>query len=122
MLERRAHAFTLPFVVAMVVCWLPALLAHDAVRAAAALFPLAETAQPYFVPEHALQLYLWTPLVVLSACILFLSPGLFLALALGGAKDIGSWILYALALSTVVLSAAAALVQAVIGSPLRGPA
>ncbi len=73
-----------------------------------ALFPLAETAHPYFVPQQAVLLYLCTPLVVASAGLLFLGTGLFLALARGGGKDVPTWVLSALALSTVVLSVAPA--------------
>jgi hypothetical protein len=107
---------------AIAVAWLPALLGADAVRSVAALFPLASLPQPYFVPEHAWLLYIWTPIVVASACILFLSPGLFLALALGAAKSVGEWVLSALALSIVVVSLAAGIVQWLMASPLQGSA
>jgi hypothetical protein len=100
--------------------WIPALAGRGAVAAAAARFPLAESAHPYFAAGEAGLLYLWTPLVVASACLLLLSPGLFLALALDAAPTAGRWVLSALALSLIGVSAAAGLVQSLAGSPLRG--
>jgi hypothetical protein len=109
----------LRLVVMITLSWLPALLAPNAVRSAAALYPLAISANPYFVPDHAWTLYLWVPLVVASACLFFLSPGLFLSLALNAAKGVGYWVVSGLALSLVVLSAATGIVQWVMGNPLR---
>ncbi len=106
----------------VVVAWLPALVGHDAVQSAAALFPLAESPHPYFVPGHAGLLYLWTPLVVASACLLFLSPGLFLALAFDAPQSIGESVVYALPLSMIAISSVAGVVQAMMGSPLCGGA
>jgi len=77
--ERRRDA--LRMLIVFVAAWIPAVARSDAVGKAAALFPLADSAHPYFVPAHAWTLYLWTPVVVMSACLLFLSPGLFLSLA-----------------------------------------
>jgi hypothetical protein len=104
------------------VAWLPALFGHDAVQSAAARFALANSANPYFVPDQAWILYIWTPLVVASACLLFLSPGLFLSLALNAATGVGRWVLTGFALSLVILSVAAAAVQWIVGSPLLGSA
>ncbi|HEY7317474.1 MAG TPA: hypothetical protein VIE89_07860 [Candidatus Binatia bacterium] len=104
----------------LVVGGLPALIGRNALQSAAALFPLAESAHPYFVPSHAGLLYFWTPLVAMSACLLFLTPGLLLSLALDAAKGVGQWVLSALALSLVTISSAAAIVQSLMGTPLRG--
>jgi len=100
--------------------WLPVLIGRSVVPDAAALFPLAQLRQPYFIPEHALLLYLRAPLVIGSACVLFLSPGLYLALVLRGANTAGQWILSALGLSLVVVSTSTAVLQWIIGTPLRG--
>ncbi len=99
---------------------LPALIDPAAVARAAALEALATDEHPYFVAAHFGLLYLWAPLVALSACLLFLLPGLLLAWAFGAAADLGRWILHGLALSLVVVSAAAALVQGVMGHALTG--
>jgi len=109
----------LRLVVMITLSWLPALLAPNAVRSAAALYPLAISANPYFVPDHAWTLYLWVPLVVASACLFFLSPGLFLSLALNAAKGVGYWVVSGLALSLVVLGAVTGIVQWIMGNPLR---
>ncbi len=101
------------------VAWLPALIGSDAVRSAAMLFPLANSINPYFAPEHAWTLYLWAPLVAASACLLFLSPGLFLSIALNSAQSVGHWILSGFALSLVVVSVATGISQWVMGAPLR---
>jgi len=104
---------------AIVLAWLPALLGRGAVRSAASLFPLADSANPYFVAAHAGILYVWAPLVVASACILFLSPGWFLSLALDTAKGAGEWLLHGFTLSLLVVSASAGVVQWLSGQPLR---
>lgn len=101
------------------VAWLPALITPDVVRSAAALFPLANSTNPYFVPGHAWTLYLWAPVVVASACLLFLSPGLFLSIAVNSAHSIGHWILSGLALSLIVISVVTGIVQWIMGNPLR---
>jgi hypothetical protein len=94
-------------------CWLPVLLLRDTIADVAALHELARTAQAYFVPEHAFLLYVQSPLVVLSACVLLMTPGLVAALALGRARSVDDWVLHGFALSLVGISLAAAGAQAV---------
>jgi len=100
--------------------WLPVLLAHDTVRAVAALAPLANSASAYFVPRHAALLYVATPLVVASGCLLFLSPGLVLSLAFNVRGGPARWLLSGFGLSLVVVSGTTAVMQAALGRPLRG--
>lgn len=97
---------------------LPALLDRGAVAQAAALYQLAESAHPYWVRSHAFLLYVRVPAVAISACLLFLSPGLFLALAVGMAGTMAVWVLAGFMLSTVTVSVAVAAVQSAMGSPL----
>ncbi len=104
----------------LVLAWLPGIIGSRAVGNAAALYPLAESANPYFVPAHAGLLYLWSPLVVASACILFLSPGLLFSLAVNGAKGPERWVLTGFASSLILVSFSAAVVQAILGRPLQG--
>ncbi len=99
---------------------LPATFGFGAVADAAALYALAESSNPYFQPHHAFLLYAWTPLVAQSACVMLLAPGLLLAMALGAPVAVGQWVVYGFALSVVIVSAAAGLTQAAIGSPLVG--
>lgn len=98
----------------------PVLAGGDAVRSSAALFQLAEGAHPYFVAGHAALLYLWAPLVVASACLLVLAPGLLLALAFDSAPRPATWVLHGLGLSLPVVSAAAWVAERIAGQPLRG--
>ncbi|MCP4357713.1 MAG: hypothetical protein GY796_06825 [Chloroflexi bacterium] len=105
-----------------VLAWLPLLLGRSAISSAAGLFYLAEGTSPYFVPSHTALLYVWAPLVSLSACVLLLSPGLFLTLAVNKAKTAGQWIAYGLAVSIVVVSLVASLGQALGGQSLTGGA
>lgn len=97
----RATALTLAALSA------PALLDPGALERAGAHWRLAEAAQPYWPGALALELWLWAPLVALSACALFLAPGLALAAACGAASGLGRWLMCALAASLVSVSALA---------------
>ena len=97
---------------------LPAFLDWGAIGDAAALYPLAGTSHPYWVPSHAVLLYLRAPAVILSACILLLTPGLLLALAGGVARSMAGWVLAGFMISIVVVSTAAGIVQGLIRTPL----
>jgi hypothetical protein len=100
--------------------WVHVLMDYTVVREVAGLYQLADSANPYFVALHAWTLYVRLPLLVMSTCVLFLSPGLFLSLALGSGRGFGHWLLKSFALSLVVVSAVAGIVQWVIGNPLQG--
>ena len=95
----------------LVGCWMPVLLLRDAIPRAAFLHALARGASPYFVPEHALLLYVLFPLVFLSACVLLLSPGLLAAMVLGRARTVDEWMVHGFAASLVIISVATAVVQ-----------
>jgi hypothetical protein len=103
-----------------VALWLPVLLDAGAVRSAVAHWPVALTGNAYVSADHWWVLYVRTPLVVISGSLLLLSPGLFLALAFNRAHSIAAWVVSALAMSLVVVSLAAGLVQAARGAPLHG--
>jgi len=106
----------------IVLCWIPVLVGAGAIADATALYALADGANPYFVPAHGLLLYVWSPLVVASACVLLLSPGLFLSIALNAARSVALWIVTAMASSLVLVSVAAQAVQGAMGRPLLGSA
>ena len=103
----------------LIIAWLPALIGGDTVGSTANLFQDG-AANPCFVPGHFFQLYIWSPLIVLSSFVLFVSPGLILALASGAVKTVGKWLIYGYAASLFATSFAAGLVQWIIGTPLRG--
>jgi len=92
---------------ALVALAAPALVDPDALQRASESWRLAESAQPYWPGERLLELWLWTPLVALSACALFLAPGLAIAAACGAATGLGRWLMCALAASLVSVSALA---------------
>jgi hypothetical protein len=102
------------------VAWIPVLIGRGVIQSVSSLHAYAASGHPYFVPEHALALYFWSPLVVASACIFLLTPGLLLALALNRGQSVGNWVLYGFALSIAVDSAAAGVVQTLVDGPLLG--
>jgi hypothetical protein len=99
---------------------LPAILLNGVVATATGFHPLAEGPRPYFVPAHAGLLYFLVPLVVVSASVLFLAPGLLLSLAMGRGETAAQWLLSALAISLVGVSGVAGLVTGIAGSPVTG--
>ncbi len=99
---------------------LPALLAAQAGHAVWSLFDQVDPAAPYFSGLAPGLLYVALPLVVLSSLVLVMTPGLLLAAALGRPDSPEEWLLKGFALSVVVLGAATAAVQAVLGRPLVG--
>jgi len=107
---------------ALALCALPVFIDPGAVARVNSLLPLAFSANPYFAPAHGLLLYGWSPLVVVSGCILLLAPGLMLALAFGAGRTAAQWVLAASGLSLAVVSLAATLLQLLIAAPLQGPA
>lgn len=99
---------------------IPAVIGTGAVADAAALWRLGGAAHPYFIAGEALRLYLWLPMVVVSACALFLAPGLVTVQALRAANNFGDWVLRGFAVSIVLVSAAATVVQSVVQQPVTG--
>ncbi|HEC26441.1 MAG TPA: hypothetical protein ENI67_03430 [Gammaproteobacteria bacterium] len=104
----------------MVLTWLPALIGAQLVRDVVLLYPLGNSANPYFIPQHGLLLYVGAPMVVISSCAFLLSPGLLFALAFNGGISIGRWMVSGFALSTVMVSITAGVVQSVMDVPLTG--
>ncbi len=108
--------------VILAVAALPAVFDSGAIGAASALHKLAHESNPYFVPGQAWLLYVRAPLAAISAFLLVLSPGLMCALALRGNERFERWLLTGFGFSLVLVSVATALVQELLGSPLRGGA
>jgi hypothetical protein len=95
--------------------WLPLLIGRAAITEAAGLVDLASAPHPYFIPSHALLLYLWTPLVALSGGVALLTPGLLLTWS-SRREGFAVWLMRALAISLLsvsVLASASALAAGV---------
>lgn len=99
---------------------LPSLWGNSVIGAASELYASAFLPNPYWVPGHFWTLYVACPIVALSACLLFLSPGLLLALAWNLSRTAAEWCLYGFGLSLLVVSLAAGLAQQISGSAPRG--
>ncbi len=118
--ETVTPARFLRLAVTIVLLSLPGVLLHGVVAQAAALHPVVDGTHRYFVPAHSGLVYFLVPLAVGSAGVLFLAPGLFLALAWGRAPSVASWLLTALAISLLLVSAVAGLATAIAGGPVTG--
>ncbi|MBM3989010.1 MAG: hypothetical protein FJ294_13760 [Planctomycetes bacterium] len=105
--ERASTPHALRALAALAALAAPALVDPDALQRASESWRLAENAQPYWPGERVLESWLWTPLVALGACTLFLAPGLAIAAACGAATGLGRWLMCALAASLTSVSALA---------------
>ena len=98
----------------------PAFLDPGALARAASLWELAEQPMPYWAGGAAGLLYLWVPIVAVSACVLFMVPGLLLAAAYGRPRSLVTWIVDGLACSLVAISLTAMVADRVFGGAVRG--
>lgn len=89
-------------------------------RAVLALWDLGARPNPYWIPDHALALYVVTPLTALATVVFFLAPGLILAATYGRDKRLAAWLVAGLAISLVVLTTVTAAFQTASGIVLRG--
>jgi hypothetical protein len=105
--------------IALVLLSIPAFLEVHTIQAAVSL-PVAASGNLYFLPQYAGLLYFKAPFAVISTLVLFLSPGLLAALALGKAKSVGQWVVYGFTVSLILVSVSAAILQGLIKAPLRG--
>lgn len=121
MRERPARPRLMPLIVVLLLGALPSVLFGASVmEGAAGLHELAYGPNPYFIPGHALMLYILAPLVALSGFALLLGPGLMLALALGRGRTIAVWMINGFALSLAIITLGAMLVQTILAEPLKG--
>jgi hypothetical protein len=109
----------------LMVLSLPALVLPGAVGDAAAIYGTIDGAHPYrSALSSAGLVFVLFPLVTFAATVLFLSPGLLLAIALGRTRHVAEWIVSGLLLSIVSLGTMTSVVHA-IGGPapaIRGRA
>ena len=83
---------------------------------------LADGPSPYFIAGDALFLYVWVPLVTLSASALLVAPGLLLALGIAAPDErFEHWLLKGFTVSLFGVPAIAAVVQAISGLSVMGP-
>lgn len=75
---------------------------------------------PYFLPAHALRLYLVTPAAALATSLLFLGPGLILSAVFGREKHAAFWLLSALGTAILVHVGATTLFQLATGIVAKG--
>ncbi len=108
--------------VLLALSWVPILLGTGAIASAGELYAVIEVGNPYLVPRHALLLYVWIPVVVLSSFSLVLSPGLLVVLALRPRIGMDRTVVYGFGVSMVLISVLAAAVQALAGVALTGVA
>ncbi len=89
----------------------------------AAKAAFADGPSPYFIASDALFLYVWVPLVAVSASVLILAPGLLLALGIAQPEDRFEHVLLkGFTLSLFGVSTLAAIVQAISGIQMAGTA
>jgi hypothetical protein len=86
------------------------------------MWDLGQGPSPYFIPSHALRLYILTPLVTLATAILFVAPGLSLAATFGRDKGVAYWLICAFAWSLPAITLPTAALQLATGAVLKGPA
>lgn len=99
---------------------LAAIPLHDVVARASELTELAAGPHPWTVWARAGLLYVLVPFSVLSASLLFLAPGLMLAVAFGRASTLASWVSTASVLSLVFVSIVSGIATVVAGGPVTG--
>lgn len=73
---------------------------------------------PYFVPEHALLLYIGLPLAVLTVSIVMIAPGLLAVLALGGEDRVGPWVVKGFGAALVIHFATATCAKIFVPLPM----
>ncbi len=98
--------------------WVPVLFSSEVIARVASLHSLSTNPYPYFQLSHAWLLYVVAPVVVVSSFVLYLSPGAILVVALGRARNVAEWVVFAFGFSlalTVVLSTTA---KVVFGPPV----
>ena len=109
------HVLTLAGI--LLVLSLPALLFPDAVGNAAAMYGAVDAAHPYrSALANAGPVFVLFPLVTFAATVLFLSPGLLFAVALGRTRHVAEWVVSGLVLSIMSLGTMTSLLHA-IGGP-----
>jgi hypothetical protein len=87
----------------------------------AGLYALGASSTPYVQPSFAALLYLLTPLVALSAFVLFLAPGGLLVLALGRCRGFAEWLVLAFAASLLLTVVLGTGLKLALGTPLVAP-
>ena len=77
---------------------------------------------PYFLPGHALHLYLLTPATALATCVFLLAPGLILASVFGREKHAAAWLVSGLTAAILVHIGVTTVFQLATGIVAKGTA
>lgn len=96
------------------------ILGLPVLRATLDLWPLGLGDSPYFLPGHAIRLYLVTPATTFAAAFLFLAPGLALAAGFGREKSAAAWLVSGLVVSILVNLVTVSAFQIATGIVLKG--
>lgn len=83
-------------------------------------WPLGLGESPYFLPAHALSLYVVTPLTTFASALFLLGPGLVLAAVFGREKGAAAWLVSGLVVAILVHLAAITAFQLATGIVLKG--
>jgi len=87
----------------------------EPIRQTLDMHDLASLDNPYWVPDHAMLLYVLTPLASLAMAVFFLSPGLLLMATYGDEKRLTHWMMAGFAVSLVLIVAATMVFQLITG-------
>ncbi|MFN6952140.1 MAG: hypothetical protein ACK4NE_06065 [Albidovulum sp.] len=83
-------------------------------------WPLGQDENPYFLPAHALSLYVVTPLTTFASALFLLGPGLVLAAIFGREKGAAAWLVSGLVAAILIHLAAITVFQLATGIVLKG--
>lgn len=99
---------------------LPALFGYSTIGRISRLVDLLIDRNLYFIPEQTWLLYIWGPVVVLSASLFFLSPALIALVTRPASCQVSNWIITAFGLALVINSLPMVIFQGVSGMPING--
>ena len=120
--DARTQNGATPLQLALVV-GLAALIAFaglGTLRRVLASWDLGQMPHLYWLPDHALSLYLITPITALATALFFLAPGLLLSAVYGRTKTAALWLVSAFAAALAVNVAATTVFQLASGVVLTG--
>ncbi len=99
---------------------LPAILGYNTIGRIFRLVDQINDRNLYFIPEQTWLLYIWGPLVVLSASLFFLSPALIALVTRPASRQVSNWIISAFGLALVINSLPIVILQGESSMPIKG--
>lgn len=110
----------LAFAAFLILGSLPAILGYNTIGRIFRLVDQLNDRNLYFIPEQTWLLYVWGPLVVLSATLLFLSPALIALVTRPASRQVSNWVITAFGLALVINSLPMVILQGVTSVPITG--